>query len=188
MAYQFWNLTREAIVEMKKLENKTMVFSNYDPNQTEDESRLTYKDKTKWNDFNVGVPILFNFYHGLELFMKGLLQEVGKLTPTQKNHKITEILSRIKENESLFTSEIIDLLEYYIGTNNPFHLFFEANEGNVDDFYIFLRYPESRNSENDYTFKEICGNEKPGLKRFVQIRKGCNDLKCSIINWKKNVA
>lgn len=68
---------------MGKQGNKKLIMSLYDPNETDEQSRQNYYQKTKWNDFNIGVPILFNFYHGLELCMKGLLQEIGKL-PTNK--------------------------------------------------------------------------------------------------------
>ena len=35
------------------------------------EKELT--EETKWSDFKIMVPILYNFYHGLELLMKGFL-------------------------------------------------------------------------------------------------------------------
>ena len=35
-------------------------------------SEEEYDEMTKWSDFNI-FPILFNFYHGLELLMKGFL-------------------------------------------------------------------------------------------------------------------
>ncbi len=186
-AYQFWNLTREAICEMEKLGNKSMIISDRNRNETEEESELAFQEKIKWNDLKVGVPILYNFYHGLELFMKGLLQEVGKL-PTEKNHRLSKYYDLIDENRVLFTSELIDLLKRFIEENNPFQSFFDDNDGRVDDFYLFLRYPESRSSTQSYKFKEIRGNEKPGLERFLEIRQGCIDLRNSFIKWKINVA
>ena len=91
---------------MGKLGNKKLVMSLYDPNQTDEESHESYYQKTKWNDFNIGVPILFNFYHGLELCMKGLLQEINKL-PTNKTHGLTDYYNLIQENETEFTPESI---------------------------------------------------------------------------------
>jgi hypothetical protein len=32
-----------------------------------------YSENTRWSDFNIFIPTLFNFYHGLELLMKGLI-------------------------------------------------------------------------------------------------------------------
>lgn len=188
LAYQFWNLTRESIIEMEKLNNRTMIISDFDSEVSEEESWQKYEHQTRWNDFSVGVPILFNFYHGLELFMKGLLQEIGKLNELNMNHSLTDLFHKIADCESSFTGEIIELLEYYIGPENPFQQFFEDNNGNIDDFYIFLRYPTPKKSELSYTFKEIRGNEQVGLERFKLIKKGCVDLKQSIVKWKTNVA
>lgn len=188
LAYQFWNLTRESIIEMEKLNNRTMIVSDFNPNQIDEESWVKYEYDTRWNDFNVGVPILFNFYHGLELFMKGLSQEIGKLKETEMNHGLKEIFQSIVENSDSFTQEIIELLEYFIKLENPFQQFFEDNKGSIDDFYIFLRYPSAKKSETNYTFKEIRGNEQVGLERFKIIKKGCFDLKQSVVKWKTNVA
>jgi hypothetical protein len=188
LAYQFWNLARESINEMEKLDNKKLIASNYDPNISDEESWKNYEHKTRWNDFNIGVPVLFNFYHGLELFMKGLLQEIGKLNEIQMNHSLVDVFHKIDENIDSLTPEIVELIEYYVGPENPFQDFFESNDGSVNDFYIFLRYPTSKKGENSYTFQKIRGNEQVGLDRFRKIRKGCAELKQSIVNWKTNVA
>ena len=188
LAYQFWNLTREAITEMDKLDNRNFIASDYDPSISEEESRKNYEFKTRWNDFNVGVPILFNFYHGLELYMKGLLQEIGELKNVNLNHGLKDLLYRIIENEDSLTNEIVELLKFYLGSDNPFHQFFLDNNGDVDKFYLFLRYPTPKSGERSYLFKEIRGNEQVGLERFKLIKKGCVDLKQAIVNWQKNVA
>jgi hypothetical protein len=188
LAYQFWNLTREAITEMDKLDNRNFIVSDYDPSISEEESRKNYEFKTRWNDFNVGVPILFNFYHGLELYMKGLLQEIGELKNVNLNHGLKDLLNKIIENEDSLTNEIVELLKYYLGSDNPFYQFFLDNNGDVDKFYLFLRYPTPKSGETSYIFNEIRGNEQVGLERFRIIKKGCVDLKQAIVNWQKNVA
>ena len=32
-----------------------------------------YMEETKWSDHNLVIPLLFNFYHGLETILKGFL-------------------------------------------------------------------------------------------------------------------
>lgn len=184
LAYQFWDLTRESIVEMEKLENRKMIFYDYDASISEEDSWKKYEYDTRWNDFNVGVPVLFNFYHGLELFMKGLLQEIGKLDSDKMNHKLTDLFHEIADNQNSFTYEIIELLKYYLDSENPFQQFFKDNEGDINDFYLFLRYPTTKNRKRSYTFKEVRGNEQIGLDRFRNIKKGCANLKKAYINWK----
>ncbi len=88
-AYQFWNLVREAINEMGKINYKNVTFSKPDPSISYEESRGKYDQKTRWNDFKIGVPLLFNYYHGLELLMKGLLQETNNLPPKKHINYLT---------------------------------------------------------------------------------------------------
>ncbi len=137
LAYQFWNLTRESITEMEKLDNRKSIFSDYDSNVSEEESWKNYEFKTRWNDFNVGVPILFNFYHELELYMKGLLQEIGELKSSNLNHGLKDLLNEIVDNQDSLTNEIVELLEFHLGPKNPFQQFFVDNGGDVDKFYLF---------------------------------------------------
>jgi len=186
LAYQFWNLTRESIVEMEKLNNKNLVLSDHNPNLSEEENWELYANKTRWNDFNVGVPILFNFYHGLELIMKGLLQEIHQL-PRNKSHKLSDYYSLLVDNEVTFGSEIINLIGNFINANNPFSDFFTSNNGDVNDFYIYLRYPEPTNESKEYSYKEIRGNEMLGLRKFLIIKNGCSVIKIAIEKWKKEI-
>jgi len=182
LAYQFWTLTRESINEMGKQGNKKLIMSLYDPNQTDEESHESYYQKTKWNDFNIGVPILFNFYHGLELCMKGILQEINKL-PTNKTHGLTGYYNLIQENETEFIPELIISLGKVLNRNNTFSDFFESNNSNVDHYYQLLRYPESYKGDNLYFHGEIRGKEKIGLKNFESIKDSCVEIENAIIKW-----
>jgi len=181
LSYQFWTLTKESINEMEKQGNEKLIISLYDSNQTDQESHENYYQKTKWNDFNIGVPILFNFYHGLELCMKGLLQEVG-IKPTNKTHKLNGYFKLIKENKSLFIPEIITSIGKVLDENNPFSEFFKSNNSNVDNYYQLLRYPESIEGD-DFLHGEIRGKEKIGLKNFESIKNGCVEIENAIIKW-----
>jgi hypothetical protein len=166
---------------MEKQGNEKLIISLYDSNQTDQESHENYYQKTKWNDFNIGVPILFNFYHGLELCMKGLLQEVG-IKPTNKTHKLNGYFKLIKENKSLFIPEIITSIGKVLDENNPFSEFFKSNNSNVDNYYQLLRYPESIKGD-DFLHGEIRGKEKIGLKNFESIKNGCVEIENAIIKW-----
>jgi hypothetical protein len=181
LSYQFWTLTKESINEMEKQGNEKLIISLYDSNQTDQESHENYYQKTKWNDFNIGVPILFNFYHGLELCMKGLLQEVGIL-PTNKTHKLNGYFKIIKGNKSLFIPEIISSIGKVLDENNPFSEFFKSNNSNVDNYYQLLRYPESIKGD-DFLHGGIRGKEKIGLKNFESIKNGCVEIENAIIKW-----
>ena len=32
-----------------------------------------YEEQTKWSDHNISLPLLYNFYHGIELLLKGFV-------------------------------------------------------------------------------------------------------------------
>tara|TARA_R110002033_G_scaffold145280_1_gene183029 strand:- start:204 stop:788 length:585 start_codon:yes stop_codon:yes gene_type:complete len=182
LCYQFWTLTKESINEMKKQGNKKLIMSLFDPNQTDKEFHESYYQKTKWNDFNIGVPILFNFYHGLELCMKGLLQEIGKL-PTNKTHGLTGYYKLILENETEFIPEIITSINKVLNINNTFSSFFKINNSDVDKYYQLLRYPESIKDDNLFLHGEIRGKEKIGLENFESIKNSCSEIEEAIIKW-----
>jgi hypothetical protein len=181
LSYQFWTLTKESINEMGKQGNKKLIMSLYDPNETDEQSHKNYYQKTKWNDFNIGVPILFNFYHGLELCMKGLLQEIGKL-PTNKTHKLSGYFEIILENDSVFIPEIFSSIGKVLNSENPFSDFFKSNDSNVDNYYQLLRYPESIKG-NNFLHGEIRGKEQIGLKNFESIKNSCIEIENAIIKW-----
>jgi hypothetical protein len=182
LAYQFFNLTREAINEMVEQGNYTMTFS--DPEPDEEKAWKSYDEQTRWNDFSIGVPVLFNFYHGLELFMKGLLQDLGhdeKMT----NHRLTDLESALKGKNPGLPESLMDILNLHLSSRSPFHNFFETNNSGIDTFYELLKYPESKKGQ-EFFFGDIQGQEQQGLKRFKEIRKATIDLKEELIKWNKN--
>jgi hypothetical protein len=185
LSFQFWTLVINTISEMEKTENKKSLMSKYIPNETFKESYKRYFEKTKWNDFNIGVPILFNFYHGLELIMKGLLQEVEKLPDGKKTHKLTDYYNIIQQNEKIFSKGIIISIQNVLKENGRFSDFFESNKSNVDQFYLILRYPESSKGNINYTHNEIRGKEKIGLKNFLFVKESCEKINNEINEWFK---
>jgi hypothetical protein len=182
LAYQFFNLTREAINEMVKQGNYTMNIS--DPQPDEEQSWKTYEEQTRWNDFNIGVPILFNFYHGLELFMKGLLQELGN-EEKMTSHKLTDLESRLKNKTLGIPESMLDILNLHLSNRSPFHEFFVTNNLGIDNFYELLKYPESKKGQ-EFFFWDIRGQEQQGLKKFEEIKKATIVLKEEVIKWNKN--
>ena len=185
ITYQFWSLVRESINEMEKIQNISLVISNANPDLSETEKWKVYEEKTRWNDFNIGVPILFNYYHGLELLMKGLLQEV-QIQPKKKNHILTDYFNQIVENESKFSTKIIDNLGTFLRQDNPFQKFFSDNKGSVDDFYIMLRYPAPIQENSHYVFGHIRGSDKQGLNKWLSLRNNTIEIKKAIEQWKEN--
>lgn len=185
ISYQFWNLVRESINEMEKIDNVSLILSNHDSSITDEESWKIYNEKTRWNDFKIGVPVLFNYYHGLELLMKGLLQETNKL-PNKNHHKLSSYFELLKQNKNEYTDELVDLIGQFINESSPFNDFFKSNDGSVNDFYLMLRYPTTLKQDTVYRFKEIRGTDKKGLNKWIQLRENTVKIKTGIEAWKKN--
>ena len=171
---------------MEKIDNVSLVFSNHDPSISKEESWEIYDHKTRWNDFKIGVPILFNYYHGLELLMKGLLQETNTL-PKKNNHKLSSYFELIKQNQHKYSAELVDLIGQFINESSPFNDFFTSNNGSVNDFYLMLRYPTTLKQDTEYRFKEIRGTDKKGMKKWIQLKENTINIKTEIESWvKKN--
>ena len=65
--------------------NKFMLISD------EEISEKEYFKATEWSDSNVIIPVLFSFYHGVELLLKGLLMMADGYR-LEASHKITTLL------------------------------------------------------------------------------------------------
>ena len=186
ITYQFWNLVRESINEMEKINNVNLLISSYKPKISDKERREIYAEKTKWNDFRIGVPVLFNYYHGLELLMKGLLQEINAV-PRKKSHDLTEYYAQIIFNQNKLTPEIIKTTGQFLKKANLFEKFFTDNGSSVDKFYIMLRYPGPVNGNVHFDFQHIQGTDKKGLEKWLSLRDNTVEIKKEIENWKKTL-
>jgi len=133
LAYNFFQLTKEAINEMEKQGNQTLIISG--KRNDDDDGWDDYERNTRWNDSNIGVPVLFNFYHGLELFMKGLLIKVSG-EPKIKSHNLQDLYKELVKSEYHIPKELTGLFKKYIYSQNPFKGFFEDNKGTANDLYL----------------------------------------------------
>lgn len=180
-AYNFWMLTRNSIQQMELQGNGTIKMFSLKNNLTDGDIKKRYDELTKWNDQNIGIPIFFNFYHGLELYMKGLLDSVKIKFNT--NHNIKSLFELIKTNENLFTKEIILLLKQHIHNANSYTVFFKSNEIDIAKFYDCFRYPENKFGDKKYFYGEIRGKEKETLKIYIELKKATIDFENAIIKW-----
>lgn len=101
-----------------------------------------YDELTKWSDHRIGVPLLFNFYHGLELILKGFLAEKGQV-PT--HHRLTGLLADFTSKYP--NTELAGIIGKYttnLDPKSPLGQFFNANGVSVDQWYEALKYPESK--------------------------------------------
>lgn|SRR5690554_275035 len=179
IGYNFLQIAINAIGEMKKQGNKTTLIMK--GGLTDDEAWAEYDELTKWNDNNIAIPVLFNFFHGSELILKGLILHCGGDLGT-KNHKLSDLLLKLKNCPSPPHKNVLDHFDKII-KDNGFEGFFIEHNTSTDSFYEIFKYPEFRNG-NEIKFWMVRGNEKAGLEKFQAIATLASGIKTEIIKWK----
>lgn len=180
LAYNFLNLVEQSINEMEKHGNRNLLI--LDPGSTNE----SYDKITCWNDLNIGIPILFNFYHGLELIMKALLWEAQIEFP--KDHKLSKILQKVTRIEPAPKDLIKILNKYIITSENPFSDFFESNSSSntADRFYILLKYPSMLKDGQIlevFDYSTIKDQGSLGLQRFLTLKADIASIQPAVIQW-----
>jgi len=100
-----------------------------------------YRKATKWTDYNQGIPVLFNFYHGIEVLLKGFLVVEGVST---RGHTLSTIFDRA--NATHPHAEFLRLIEKYLYKDKlPIIIreFIDETSISIDDWYQAFKYPES---------------------------------------------
>lgn len=120
------------------------------------EASYKYNKITKWSDFNIILPILFNFFHAIELNLKGLLFLTSNSEKyIKRTHRLTYLLKEFTlcyESES----ELTNLFNYYINPDNScplLHNFYSDNSiDNSSKFFEIYKYPKDGNFDQSYRF------------------------------------
>jgi hypothetical protein len=134
------------------------------------------------NDNNIGIPVMFNFYHGLELFMKGLL-ELEDISLDKTNHNLKDLYKIIKENESRYPVSLIQVLKKHIYNEKSYNPFFKDNGITVNQFYLGLKYPQSKDGSKKYNYASIRGKQEQTLKIYLAMNAAINGLKEEVQKW-----
>lgn len=176
IAYNYLTLVSNCIDEMEKQGNQTMILTN------KDSDWISYEKQIRWSDQSISIPLLFNFYHGVELLLKGILKITGIEYST--DHQLSKLFLKISQIKPK-PSRLINILEKHISLEkSPFSSLFKENAKNIDDFYILLRYPIDKRPESvDFDFSSIKGQEDIGLGKYKIIRQDIYEIKESIIEW-----
>ena len=131
-----------------------------------------FRQMTKWSDFRILVPTLFNLFHGLELLMKAANYKLA--IPSQKpNHKLATIFCDFKLNypNSPKLTKILDKYVYPIQANTSLLKVFYLANGIPDSsqFYEIFRYPFQKDFQKDFDYKDLRSSGKEGMIFFKQI-------------------
>ncbi|MBL4708519.1 MAG: hypothetical protein JKY48_08795 [Flavobacteriales bacterium] len=170
LASNFLDLSESIITQMIKSGNPAGSFISSDPKETLEER---HKESVRWSDQNVAIPLLFNFYHGLELTLKGMLSPIGKI-PKEKSHKLSYLLE-VLENNSEVNSNFSTIVKKYSGIDNQFSPLFKKNALTGDQFYQIFKYPEL-SQEKQFDFSSIHHQEEISLDMFIELKDNIGEI------------
>ncbi len=160
---EFLKLSNQYLHLVETLANELIEHGNRDFIVSNEE--IDYELATKWNDSRIAEPFFFNFYHGLELLLKGFL-----INP-QSNHVLTNLVNDFAVSKD--NNVLSEVLKKYINENKklvrPFRSFFEKNKISVDEYHNALRYPMTSNKDKYFyydTLKQFDDSELSFYKDF----------------------
>jgi hypothetical protein len=136
LATHFLCLVEAASHELVRTDNTWVFVSD------EDISESAYESATKWSDHTVGIAVLFDFFQGVELMLKGFIALDGRIP---KHHRLTELLADFEASHP--GTEVGALVATYtrdLDRGSPLGIFLAANGLEIDSWNEALKYPESK--------------------------------------------
>lgn len=139
---------------MEKLvenDDRQVVISNFEITEE------YYNEQTKYSDFNIIIPILFNYYHGLELIIKAALEQIGKLE--KDRHNIENLIKKLKEEykeDERFINYVVEKIDKPIQIVTKFQT--DNNQINGFSVYEALRYPDNKSENKLINYESLLHN------------------------------
>ena len=152
MGQQYLHLSR--VVAEQIVDARNQVVATFWGSKSPDEEAEEFDRQTKWSDARLIEPLMFNFYHGLELTLKGFLL-LARGPEATLNHRLANLLAAFTEDYPDETTLIRVFQKYLTVCMMPDILreFVEHNDLPVDRFFESFRYPYDKNL--DQNFKHI---------------------------------
>lgn len=193
-AHYFLNLAERGAFEVVDNLNSGMIILS------QDQDKL--KDLPTWNSLQLGLPLLFCFYHGLELLCKGIVLKnikddsdlEEKMKEFSKQHHFSQILKDLKPNND-GQQEFVDSLKRVTSSEVPWSYLFHSQNSTTrtsvdafDKWYMILKYPfdkdggqYDRGSLRSVTlFGDPIGEEEDGLETWRCLMKEIKTIRASI--------
>jgi hypothetical protein len=138
-----------------------------------------YSSQTKWSDHSVGIPIMFNFYHAVELLLKGFL--VASTGESVTGHHLTSLLEKLEKampqtNFGVVASRVIR----DIPPESPIGRFLSSNRLTIDRWYEALKYPELTSGQM-VTHIDLKYGASQELPHWEALRSATEELRTSAV-------
>lgn len=164
---QYLHLVEAVITETVKQRNAHVVVSKQEIHWDE------YQRETRWSDHRLIIPVLFDFYHGIEIILKGFLVAAG--SPPETNHKLSQLIATF---EGHFPGHAIGATarKYVAQDELPELLasFCKESGITIDDYYQALKYPQSTRG-NVYEYYPLKYKGEDGVPFFEDLAKDIHD-------------
>lgn len=180
---KYLNLVHNVLAESIKSGNPHhMISSNSPPDWDE------YFQKTKWSDFIIIEPVLFNFYQGLELTLKGLLLLTNQ-TRIEPKHGLTALFERANGVKEI-PKDVKEVIKEHITideNNNPLiYGFLSTNNKSIDQLYESLRYPTDKGFSTATTYIDLHYQEERSLEYFKKVSGDIRKLQTLCTSFYRN--
>ena len=178
VAFQYLDLSENVSRLIAESGNKWCVIQD----GFDEEAMLeNYRESTKWTDYNMGIPVLFNFYHGIELLLKGFVITIDPKINTK--HSIATNLEFVKKHhpEATFFPHI----ELYIHEHKLPHIlkeFIQETSSTMDDWYQAFKYPESVGGKL-YAHNKLVFRTGEGAKFYGNLANTIHDIRLSAVKY-----
>jgi hypothetical protein len=185
MGLKYLHLVRVTVEQVVRMKNKTV--ATWWGELTPEEEAKQLDRQTKWSDARLVEPLLFNFYHGLELLLKGFTLWKSALNP-RLDHRLTVLLASFMKKYPGEVDLIKVFHKYLVESTMPKMLrdFLEENESSVDRFYESLRYPFNRDMSQKYEHIMLKYKEREGLPFYEEMVTDIGVIaKCSVALGRK---
>ncbi len=180
-ALGFWTIGIQYLHLVQAVSNETHQQGNTHVVISDDNICVNeYQEQTKWSDHNLVIPLLFNFYHGLETILKGFC--LAKRIAGRHTHKLSDLLTEFKTNYP--GSDLIPLFEKYIvQANFPAILadFCTTSGITMDDYYQALKYPVSTRGQQ-YQHHPLKYRESEGSAFFCELRDDIAEIRAKTVS------
>lgn len=141
-----------------------------------------YTESTKSSDFNVVLPMLFLFYHGIETLLKGLLflKNPDSDSVIKHQHNLKKLLNETKISYPELS--FIKSLEKYLVRSDQTPLilkeFIDSNADikDINDLYSALRYPTDTSKKENYHYSKLKEREEEGILFAKELKELIGDI------------
>lgn len=129
--------------------------------------------KTRWSDIYLIEPLLFDFYHGLELILKGFVLDHSGTGRAKQQHHLSVLLQEFRTRFPSENKLAMILGRYIESAMLPEMLadFYKTNTAAVDDYHEVLRYPCRKRSSSHFDHFMLKYQGRNGLPFFRQLIK-----------------